>query len=134
MERKLFVKVMVTGILPVTGILFSCSKQEQLERPNIIYILADDLGRADIGCFGQEKIETPNIDRLAAEGMVFTNHYSGQAVSAPSRCALFTGLHMGHAYIRGNDEMGARGNVWSHEAMLADSSRVIRRPVSGSGD
>lgn len=80
------------------------NKQEKVRKPNIIYILADDLGRADIGCFGQEKIETPNIDRLAQEGMVFTNHYSGQAVSAPSRCSLFTGLHMGHAYIRGNDE------------------------------
>ena len=70
------------------------NKQEKVRKPNIIYILADDLGRADIGCFGQEKIETPNIDRLAQEGMCFTNHYSGQAVSAPSRCSLFTGLHM----------------------------------------
>lgn len=107
----------------------SCTAQEYDSKPNIIYILADDLGRADIGCFGQEKIETPNIDRLAQEGMCFTNHYSGQAVSAPSRCSLFTGLHMGHAYIRGNDECAERGEVWSHEAMLADSSLEGQRPV-----
>lgn len=117
------------GILPAMCIGISCAGQEDAVLPNIIYILGDELGRADIGCFGQEKIETPNIGRLAAEGMVFTNHYSGQAVSAPSRCALFTGLHMGHAYIRGNDEMGARGNVWSHEAMLADSSLEGQRPL-----
>ena len=104
----------------------SCSeKKQEASKPNIIYILADDLGRAELGCFGQEKIETPNIDRLAAEGMKFTNHYSGQAVSGPSRCVLFTGLHTGHSYIRGNDEVASRGDVWSHEAMLRDSSLEV---------
>lgn len=129
----LYIKTITTGILPAACVLTSCNtapKEEQ--KPNIIYILADDLGRADIGCYGQEKIETPNIDQLAREGMLFTNHYSGQAVSAPSRCSLFTGLHMGHAYIRGNDEMGSRGNVWSHEAMLADSSLEGQRPLPSS--
>ena len=81
-------------------------------RPNIIYILADDLGYAEVGCFGQKKIRTPNIDRLAAEGVRLTNHYSGSPVCAPSRCSLLTGLHTGHAYIRDNDEMGSRGDVW----------------------
>jgi len=71
-------------------------------KPNIIYILADDLGRAELNCYGQQLIETPHLDKLAQEGMTFSNHYSGQAVSAPSRCVLFTGLHTGHAYIRGN--------------------------------
>lgn len=98
-------------------------------RPNIIYILADDLGYGDVGCFGQEKIETPNIDKLAEEGMRFTQYYAGSAVSAPSRCVTFTGLHTGHAYIRGNDEMGERGNVWSHAAMLADSTLEGQRPM-----
>lgn len=70
--------------------------------PNIIYILADDLGYGDLGCYGQEKIETPNLDRLAAEGMRFTQHYAGSTVCAPSRCVLMTGRHLGHAYIRGN--------------------------------
>lgn len=101
----------------------------QNQKPNIIYILADDLGYADLGCYGQEKIETPNIDQLAREGMRFTQHYSGSAVSAPSRCVLLTGKHTGHAYIRGNDEMRERGNVWRHEAMLADSTLEGQRPL-----
>ncbi|MCK5171756.1 MAG: arylsulfatase, partial [Planctomycetes bacterium] len=70
--------------------------------PNIIYILADDLGYAELGCYGQTKIKTPNIDRLAAEGMRFTQHYSGHSVCAPSRCTLMTGLHTGHSFSRGN--------------------------------
>ncbi len=77
--------------------------------PNIIYILADDLGYGELGCYGQQKIETPNIDRLAAEGMRFTQHYSGSPVCAPSRCTLLTGKHTGHAYIRDNYEIGGWG-------------------------
>src|SRR5438105_2011014 len=71
-------------------------------RPNIIFILADDLGYGDLGCYGQTQIKTPNIDKLAAEGMRFTQFYAGSTVCAPSRCALMTGLHTGHAYVRGN--------------------------------
>jgi arylsulfatase A-like enzyme len=70
--------------------------------PNIVFVLADDLGYGDLGCFGQKKIRTPNIDRLAQEGMRLTQHYSGNAVCAPSRCVLMTGLHPGHAFIRDN--------------------------------
>ena len=118
------------GLTAAASLFASCSHEAgQTKKPNIIYILADDLGCAELGSFGQEKIETPNLDRLAQEGMRFTNHYSGQAVSGPSRCVLFTGLHTGHAYIRGNDEVASRGNVWSHQAMLADSSLEGQRPV-----
>jgi arylsulfatase len=70
--------------------------------PNIVYILADDLGYAELGCYGQEKIKTPNLDQLAAEGLRFTQHYCGNAVCAPSRCVLMTGKHPGHAYVRNN--------------------------------
>ncbi|MCB0670178.1 MAG: arylsulfatase [Saprospiraceae bacterium] len=77
--------------------------------PNIIYILADDLGYGDLSAYGQEKFQTPNIDRLAAEGMLFTDHYAGTTVCAPSRCALMTGMHTGHAYIRGNREWKPEG-------------------------
>ena len=80
----------------------STAAADGVELPNIIYILADDLGYAELGCYGQEKIETPHIDRLAAEGMRFTQHYCGNAVCAPSRCVLMTGKHPGHAYIRSN--------------------------------
>ena len=104
-------------------------KQKLPEQPNIIYILADDMGYGDLGCYGQQKIETPNIDQLAASGIRFTNHYSGSAVSAPTRCITLTGLHSGHSYIRGNDEMGDRGDVWSHAAMLADPYLEGQRPL-----
>ncbi len=72
------------------------------ERPNIIFILADDLGYGDLGCYGQKLIQTPNLDRMAAEGMRFTQFYAGSTVCAPSRCVLMTGEHMGHCHVRGN--------------------------------
>jgi arylsulfatase A-like enzyme len=71
-------------------------------RPNIILILADDLGYGDLGCYGQTRIHTPNLDRMAAEGIRFTSAYAGSTVCAPSRCSLMTGLHTGHARTRGN--------------------------------
>jgi len=78
-------------------------------RINMVYILADDLGYGDLGCYGQEAIKTPNIDGMAAEGMRFTQHYAGSTVCAPSRCCLMTGYHTGHSYIRGNSEVKPMG-------------------------
>jgi len=78
-------------------------------RPNIIYILADDLGYGDLGVYGQKKFKTPNIDKLAAQGMLFTQHYSGGTVCAPSRSALMTGMHTGHTVVRGNKEVRPEG-------------------------
>lgn len=75
------------------------------EKPNIIFILADDLGYGDLGCYGQKRIKTPNLDRLAAEGIRFTDGYAGSTVCAPSRACLMTGLHSGHARIRGNKKV-----------------------------
>ena len=86
----------------------SRTKEMRTQRPNIIFILADDLGYGDLGCYGQKKIRTPNIDRMTAEGMRFTDHYAGSTVCAPSRCCLMTGLHSGHAFIRGNDRIPLR--------------------------
>lgn len=76
--------------------------QTGARKPNILFILADDLGYGDVGCYGQKVIPTPNVDRLAAEGMRFTQAYAGDTVCAPSRCCLMTGMHTGHARIRGN--------------------------------
>jgi len=76
--------------------------EAQDKKPNIIYILADDLGYGDLGFLGQEKFQTPHIDQLAARGMVFTQHYAGTTICAPSRSALMTGLHTGHTQVRGN--------------------------------
>jgi len=89
--------------LAITG----CSTKNSVRsvskvKPNIIYILADDLGYGDLGCYGQKEIKTPAIDKMASEGMRFTRHYSGSPVCAPSRCVLMTGLHTGNAKIRGN--------------------------------
>ena len=80
-------------------------------KPNIIYILADDLGYGDLSCYGQSKFSTPNIDRMAGEGMIFTHHYAGSTVCAPSRSCLMTGLHTGHTPIRGNKEWQPEGQV-----------------------
>lgn len=77
--------------------------------PNIIYVLADDLGYAELGCYGQERIRTPRIDRLAAQGMRLTQHYAGAPVCAPSRCVLMTGKHLGHAHVRDNREVRPEG-------------------------
>jgi arylsulfatase A-like enzyme len=94
-----------TAALGAGAIALSCRTTRRAVRqrkPNIIYILADDLGYGDLGCYGQKKVQTPNLDRLAAEGMRFTDHYSGSTVCAPSRNCLMTGEHTGHAWIRGN--------------------------------
>ncbi|MEY3051340.1 MAG: hypothetical protein RLY31_1125 [Bacteroidota bacterium] len=98
-------------------------------RPNIIYILADDLGYGELGVYGQEKIETPNLDALAARGMRFTQHYTGAPVCAPARYMLLTGRHAGHAYIRGNDEWRERGAVWDYRAAVRDASLEGQRPI-----
>ncbi len=93
--------------------------------PNVVFILADDLGYGDLGCYGQTKIRTPHLDRLAREGMRLTQHYSGNAVCAPSRCVLMTGLHPGHAEVRNNRGMQPEGQFpLSPEAVtLADLLR-----------
>ncbi|WP_372772802.1 arylsulfatase [Mangrovibacterium sp.] len=84
------------------------AEKSEPKQPNIIYILADDMGYGDLSCYGQTKFKTPNIDRLAQEGIRFTNHYSGSTVCAPSRGSLMTGKHTGHAFSRGNK--GVPGN------------------------
>lgn len=113
MKRREFVRSLGLGAasLGFPSLYNSCRKRT--EPPNIIYILADDLGYSELGCYGQEKIKTPHLDRMAAEGMRFLQHYAGSPVCAPSRCTLLTGKHTGHAYIRDNDEMLERGDVWN---------------------
>ena len=98
------VKIQITFLyLLVLSICCNCSEKPKQElKPNIIYILSDDLGYGDLGCYGQEIIQTPEIDKMASEGIRFTDHYSGSTVCAPSRCTLMTGLNTGHARVRGN--------------------------------
>lgn len=117
----------IAGLVSVTGCY--ARKADALQKPNIIFILGDDLGYNDLGCYGQKIIETPNIDALARIGIRFTNYYSGAPVSAPSRCVLLTGKHSGHAFIRGNHEWAERGAVWDYEKMEADPSLEGQFPV-----
>jgi arylsulfatase len=100
-------------------------------KPNIIYILADDLGYGELGAYGQKQIETPHLDALASRGMVFTQHYAGAPVCAPSRCVLLTGRHLGHAAIRGNDEWASRGEVWDYAKAVQDPNLEGQRPLPG---
>jgi arylsulfatase A-like enzyme len=111
-SNKIFMKrslCLFTSLLVLTALLFTplvalhAAEPAKLQtKPNIVYILLDDAGYGDFGCYGQKTLLTPNVDRLASEGMRFTRHYAGSTVCAPSRCTLMTGLHTGHSRIRGN--------------------------------
>src|SRR3954469_23760487 len=92
------------------------------EKPNVIFILADDLGYGEVGCFGQKIIQTPNLDRMAREGMKFTQFYAGNTVCAPSRCVLMTGKHVGHCSVRGNAR-GAKQALLPGEKTVANLFR-----------
>lgn len=113
----------------------STRRAQSGDMPNIVFILADDLGYGDLGCYGQTKIKTPNIDKLAAEGMRFTQHYSGNPVCAPSRCTLMTGLHTGHAQVRGNKQVGGKegwrlgattGGQWPLDAGTVTVAKILQ--------
>ena len=115
LNRRQFLSL--TAAAGLTGSLSSCRSPGDgrgdlaAKRPNIIFVLADDLGYGDLGCYGQKTIDTPNLDLVAAQGMRFTQHYAGSTVCAPSRCALMTGLHTGHCYVRGNKEFQPMGQL-----------------------
>ncbi len=127
---------LVTILLLV--LIYGCSEGEKSNskhynehkpKPNIVLIFADDLGYAEVGCYGQEKIMTPNIDELAEQGIKFTDFYAGSPECAPSRCVLMTGLHTGHSYIRKNDEMGADSVNWDFRNVVKDPSLEGQRPL-----
>jgi arylsulfatase A-like enzyme len=100
------ISLFVTTVL--TCFIFAFNTAAPTAKPNIIYVMADDLGYGDLSCYGQKKFQTPHLDRMAKEGIRYTDFHSGSTVCAPSRCALMTGKHMGHAYIRGNGEIPLR--------------------------
>ena len=106
MNRRDFLKASGAGIAALALRSTAGMGQSSNKKPNIIFIMADDLGYKELGCYGQQKIKTPNVDKIAAEGMLFTDYYTGSAVCAPARCNLMTGMHGGHAYVRNNSEVG----------------------------
>jgi arylsulfatase A len=103
-SKAFFIFTIATLLFPLT------STAEKIDKPNIIYILADDLGYGDIGCYGQKVITTPRLDKMAAEGLRFTQHYSGSTVCGPSRSCLLMGQHTGHTFLRGNGSLQVRKN------------------------
>jgi uncharacterized sulfatase len=114
--------------IPLLGLLFlplAAAGAAPPDRPNLVFILADDLGYGDAGCYGQKVIATPRIDRMAAEGLRFTQFYAGSTVCAPSRCVLMTGLHLGRAHVRGN----AAGLAQS----LRDEDVTVAEVLKGAG-
>lgn len=121
MKRLIF-----TGIFLIFGVslLFGQEKRQ----PNIIFIMADDLGYGDLGVYGQKHIETPHIDLMAEKGLKFNEFYAGTSVCAPSRSALMTGQHTGHTYIRGNKEIVPEG-----QEPLADSVRTVAMLLQKAG-
>ena len=123
-------KNLKTYILAFGFIFVGCNQKNEVKPPpNIIYILADDLGYGELGVYGQTKIKTPNIDALAKNGMLFTQHYSGAPVCSPARYVFVTGKHAGHSHIRGNDEWGSRGEVWNYEKAFRDPKLEGQRPI-----
>ncbi len=122
-------KIPRRALVLASGALAACTpsaKDRQL--PNIVFILADDLGWGDLGCYGQTLFETPNIDSLAAHGMRFTQCYSGTTVSAPSRSCLVTGTHSGHTPVRGNLELDPEGQF-----PLPSGARTVFRDLQAAG-
>lgn len=119
MKRK--ISTLVMGLAALTSINAN-------QKPNVVFIVTDDLGYGDLSCYGQDKFDTPNIDRLALNGTRFTHSYSGTTVSAPSRASLLTGLHTGHTPIRGNREVQPEG-----QAPLPKNSYTIFRLFKDAG-
>lgn len=102
------------------------------KKPNIVLIMADDLGNGELGCYGQKYIKTPNIDQLAKDGMRFTDFYSSAPVCAPARCSLMTGIHGGHAYVRDNYEIG-EWESYRGQLPLPDNSVTIASVLKQNG-
>ena len=102
MKKRHSALLLVAPLLAPLAGLQAAEPAKPQTKPNIVYILLDDAGYGDFGCYGQKTLRTPNVDRLASEGIKFTRHYAGSTVCAPSRCTLITGMHTGHSRIRGN--------------------------------
>lgn len=128
-KRRDFIKYAAASVTVLPFSLTGC--QIKKKKPNIIFILADDLGYGDLGCYGQKKIKTPNIDKMAEEGMRFTDHYAGSTVCAPSRCCLMTGYHTGHARTRGNYEIGPHG--FGGELELRNEDITVAEVLKNAG-
>lgn len=129
MNRRRFIKQasMAVPALSLMNVMSSCSVSSK-SKPNIVLILADDLGYGDLSCYGQKFFQTPNLDRMALEGIKFTQHYTGSTVCAPSRGVLMTGKHTGHARVRGNMQAEPSGQL-----PLPEDELTIARVLQNHG-
>jgi len=121
-------KIIKIFIIVLLFVSFNQPQEIKVEKPNIIFLIADDAGYGDFGCYGQDIFTTPNIDRMASEGILFTQHYSGSTVCAPSRSSLLTGQHTGHTFIRGNKGMKPEGQY-----PLPDTIEVLPELLKKAG-
>jgi len=124
--KNVWYAFVVINLLAISCISKKTDEQTKTRRPNIIYILADDLGYGDLSCYGQTHFSTPNIDKLAQEGIKFSQHYAGSTVCAPSRSSLMTGLHTGHTPIRGNKEWKPEGQ-WPMPADTYTIAKMLKQ-------
>ena len=120
-KTALCVAVPTAAVTPI--VTTSCCDKGGDDRPNVIFILMDDAGYGDFGCYGQTKTETPNIDALAENGIRFTDMYTAAPVSSPSRCCLITGQNMGNSQIRENVEGNVEDGIWNFDTV--DSNPAI---------
>ena len=118
MNKNILLASAALSVVPTLVAAKAPGKRVQPKQPNIIFILCDDMGYGDLACYGQPYISTPNIDRMAEEGMRFTQAYAGSPVSAPSRASIMTGQHSGHGHVRGNRE------YWSAEHTVMYGNNV----------
>lgn len=126
------INILLPSVLLLASSCHNQVKVSENRKPNIIYILADDLGYGDLSCYGQKHFQTPNIDRLAKEGILFSQHYAGCTVSAPSRSSLMTGLTTGHTPIRGNKEVKPEGQ-WPLPAGTFTIAKMLKEAGYATG-
>src|SRR5215213_27598 len=118
------VRLFAILVWAAVSLIASAARTSEGAKPNIIFILADDLGYGEVGCFGQKLIQTPNLDRMAREGMRFTQFYAGTTVCAPSRAVLMTGKHTGHVSVRGNGGV-ARQSLLPTDVTVAQALKGV---------
>ncbi len=123
-----FLSAFMIGLLATAFLSLGCLAEETNSSPNVIFILTDDLGYGDLSCYGQKKLKTPNIDRLASEGLTFTDFYSGNTVCSPSRFSLMAGQHPGHATCRGN-----AGGVRTLDPQMTTLAKVFKNAGYATG-
>ena len=137
-NRRRFLQSIALGAAAVS-LPFKLDASETInDNPNIVYIMVDDLGYENLGCYGQKKIQTPNIDKIAQEGVRFTDCYSGSTICAPSRSVLMTGQHTGHTRVRGNmctvgGSIGYKGNRQVRRMSLTDEDVTIGHLMQKAG-